>query len=155
MKTLNYLVALATVVLLFSACSEAPFYEDVQSFDGNEWKQSQKPKFNVDIKDTNELYDFVLTVRTSTSYKFNNLWIFWTTKTPKGQVVREPFEIKVANPDGSWIGNNSGTVVENQLRFSRRKMPEKGKYSFTIEQGITQPTLKEVLDIGFKIEKVK
>jgi len=152
MKTYSTIFVVFCFLIFLSGCSEAPFYENVQSFDGNEWKQTQKPTFEVDITDIKKSYDFVLTVRTSTSYKYNNLWIFWATTTPDGQTVREPFELKITNPDGSWHGNNSGTIVENQLRFSSRRMPLKGKYKFIIEQGITQPSIDNVLDIGFKIE---
>ena len=48
----------------------------------------------------------------------------------------------------------TGTVVEFPLYFKRRKLPEKGTYTFVLEQAITASTIDEVLDIGFKIEKV-
>src|SRR5690606_33235075 len=100
--------------LLLTACSEAPYYEEVVSFDGNEWTQKQKPEFTVEIDDTTAVYSFVLTLRTTTEYAYNNLWIFWNTQTPDGEKVREPFELLITNPDGTWIGKNSGTIVENQ-----------------------------------------
>lgn len=139
--------------LLLTACGEAPYYEKVESFNNNEWTQKQKPQFTVDIDDTSAVYSFVLTLRTTTDYAYNNLWIFWNTQTPDGEKVREPFEIKVANPDGTWIGKNSGTIVEHQLHFRNRKIEKKGKYTFTLEQGITEPVIKEVLDVGLKVEK--
>jgi len=130
-------------------------YEKVESFAGNEWKQNQKPTFSVQIDDTTATYEFVLTLRTTTDYKYNNLWIFWNTKTPDGKSVREPFELRIANPDGSWVGKSSGTIVENQLHFQKRKIGVKGKYTFTLEQGITEPAIGELLDVGLKVEKEK
>lgn len=137
------------------SCSEVPFYEKVESFSKNEWTQKQKPSFTVDIQDTTALYDFVLTLRTTTDYKYSDLWIFWNTKTPNGENVREPFQLKIANADGSWIGKNTGTIVENQLHFQRRKIGVKGKYTFMLEQGVTEPKIGEILDVGLKVEKVK
>lgn len=139
---------------LFS-CSESPYYEKVVSFENNKWEVNQKPSFEVEIEDTSTLYDFVLTIRTTTEYKFNNLWIFWNTKTPNGDRVREPFELKITTPDGSWIGKNSGTIVENQIHFRQRKISPKGKYTFTLEQGITESVIDNVLDVDLKVEKVK
>lgn len=146
------ILGLATVL---SSCSETPHFEKVYSFENNEWKQSQKPRFEVEIDDTNALYGFVLTLRTTTEYKFNNLWIFWNTTTPNGQNVREPFEMKIVRPDGSWIGKNSGTIVENQITFRPRKVAPKGKYIFTLEQGITQDQINEVLDVDLTVTKLK
>lgn len=154
MRNWMLFIGVALTMLLVS-CTEQPFFEKVYSFDNNEWEQREKPTFEVDIKDTTKAYNFILSLRTTTDYEYNNLWIFWHTETPDGEVVREPFELKVSNPDGTWIGKNSGTIVENQLNFMRRKMPKKGKYIFTIEQGITEPKVTQVLDIGLKITEVK
>lgn len=141
--------------LFVTSCSEAPYFEKVVSFDNNKWEVNQKPTFEVEIDDTSVFYDFVLTMRTTTEYKYNNLWIFWNTKTPNGENVREPFEVKIAAPDGSWIGKNSGTIVENQIHFRQRKISPKGKYTFVLEQGITESVIDNVLDVNLKVEKVK
>jgi hypothetical protein len=77
------------------------------------------------------------------------------TKTPNGEKAREPFEIKITNPDGSWIGKKTGTIVENSLNFKRRKLPLKGKYTFILEQGITDSKINQVLDIGLVVTEAK
>lgn len=148
-------IFLLSVGILFTSCQEAALYEKVYSFEGSTWSQKVKPTFKIDIKDVNKEYDFILTLRTTTDYDYNNLWIFLNTVTPSGSRGREPFEIKISNPDGSWAGKKTGTVVEFPLNFKRRKMPEKGTYTFIIEQGITESTISEVLDIGLRVEEVK
>jgi gliding motility-associated lipoprotein GldH len=154
MKQLSWFGILTLVVLLVS-CSEKAYYEKVYSFESNEWDQRVKPSFTVDIEDTSKEYIFIVTLRTTTDYKFNNLWIFFHTKTPGGEKGRDPYQIYITNPDGSWIGKKTGTIVEHQLRFNQRKMPQKGKYKFTLEQAITASTIDEVLDIGLRVEEVK
>ena len=74
---------------------------------------------------------------------------------PDGSTGREPYEIHITNPDGSWIGNKTGSLVETELTFKSRKLPQKGKYTFIIEQGITESKVKEITDIGFRVEKSK
>jgi gliding motility-associated lipoprotein GldH len=124
-------------------------------FENKEWKQNVKPSFIVDIKDATKEYDFVLTLRTTTEYKFSNLWIYMNTQTPNKESARESFEIKITNPDGSWIGKKTGTIVENSLNFKRRKLPLKGKYTFILEQGITDSKIDQVLDIGLVVTEAK
>ena len=142
------------VTFLFS-CDDASFYTKSYSFNNNTWERSVKPKFIVEIKDTKHLYDFIVTLRTSTSYKYNNLWIFLNTTPPNGLSVREPFEIKTCYPDGSWIGKKTGSIVEHTLIFKRRKVPSRGKYKFILEQGITEKLIDEVVDISFEVKLVK
>lgn len=154
MKAHKLLYALFGLLLLVS-CQEQAMYEKVYAFENEEWTQKVKPLFKVDITDTTKEYDFILTLRTTTDYQFNNLWIFLNTTTPSGQKAREPFEIKITNPDGSWAGKKTGTVVEIPLYFRRRKMPEKGQYKFLIEQGITESKIDQVLDIGLRVEEAK
>ncbi len=147
-------VVLLSLAFLIS-CESAPTFEKSYVFENKEWKQDVKPSFTVDIKDASKDYDFVLTLRTTTEYKYSNLWVYMNTKTPNGEKAREPFEIKITNPDGSWIGKKTGTIVENSLNFKRRKLPLKGKYTFILEQGITDSKIDQVLDIGLVVTEAK
>ena len=141
--------------LFLSSCTDQPFYEKVYPFINRQWSQEVKPEFQVEITDIKQEYDFTLSLRATTGYAYNNLWVFMKTETPDGTTVREPFEIIVANPDGSWVGNKTGTIIETPLYFKSRKLPQKGIYKFTIEQGITESKINEVLDLGFRVEKTK
>ncbi len=147
-----------SLILLFLtllSCGEIPTYEKSYSFDNNEWKQDVKPEFKVKINDIKTEYNFTLLLRTTTDYKYNNLWVFMKTETPNGTTAREPFEIKIVDQNGNWIGNKSGSIVETSLFFRKRKLPMKGIYTFTLEQGITFSKIDEVIDLSFIVEKVK
>jgi gliding motility-associated lipoprotein GldH len=140
---------------ILSACGDAPLYEKVYTFNGHQWDQKVKPSFEVTISDTTVSYDFIITLRTTTDYAFSNLWIYLNSKAPKGESAREPFEFKIADANGFWLGKNSGSVLENQIIFRNRRMPQKGMYTFVIEQGITQSNIDEVLDISMLVQRTK
>jgi len=146
---------LVTILFFFASCEDSAYYQKSFGFKNNMWSQNVKPKFEVDFLDTTKLYDFVLTLRTTTDYKYSNLWIFLNSTPPVGESVREPYEIKITFPDGSWVGKETGTLVEHQLVFKRRRLPFKGKYKFIVEQAITEKTIDEVLDISLRVEEVK
>lgn len=143
------------LVAVLASCGDIPVYEKSYTFQNNVWDQNVKPSFAIDIKDITKEYDFILTLRTTTDYKFSNLWIYLNTTTPDGQKAREPFQIHITNPDGSWIGKKTGTVVENELVFKRKKLPVKGKYVFVLEQAITESQIGEVLDVGLMVLEAK
>lgn len=140
------------VLLLLTACGETPLYTKSYSFKNNQWKQDVKPVFRVEIPDTTNYYNITITLRTTTDYAYSNLWFFLHSKAPKGQTGREPIQIEIANPDGAWIGEKSGTIVTTTASFKHRKFPQKGIYVFTFEQGITQEIADEVIDISYTVE---
>ncbi len=149
----SILIGVLSAMLI--SCGEQPFYEKTYAFDGREWKQDVKPTYAFEVKDITKEYDFTLSLRTSTDYQYNNVWIFMKTITPDGTIAREPFEIKITAPDGSWIGEKSGSVVTTPLTFRSRKLPKKGKYTFVIEQGITQSKVTNVHDLTFRVDESK
>lgn len=155
-EMLNKSVGIGLILILFLVgCEEQPLFEKSFSFSGNSWSQKVKPSFKIAINDTTKAYNFTITFRVTTDYAYNNVWFYLITKTPEGLTAREPFEMKITNPDGTWAGVKTGTIVETSLNFNRRKLPKKGNYFFSIEQGVTMDKLDEVLDIGLKVEQVK
>lgn len=139
------------LVLLLASCGETPLFTKSVSFKNNEWKQDVKPVFRVNIPDTTNYYNITITLRTTTDYAYSNLWFYLHSKTPKGQTGREPMQLEIANPDGSWIGEKSGTIVTTTAGFNHRKFPQIGWYTFTFEQGITQEVAKEIIDISYTV----
>lgn len=139
--------------MILVSCGDSPLFTKSVAFPNNTWTVENKPKFVVDIQDTSKFYTVDITVRTTTDYGYNNMWFFLYAETPKGQDGREPIEIKISNPDGSWVGEKSGTIVTTSVHFSHRKFPQKGKYKFTLEQGITEKAIPEVLDISYTVKE--
>ena len=154
MKKSNWIFSLM-ILFLLTACGETPLYDKSVSFDNSEWAQDVKPKYEVDIKDIDKEYDFTLLLRTTTDYKYSNLWVFMKTTTPEGVTSRVPYEFRITDQDGVWVGNKTGTIVETPMSFPKRKMPQKGKYTFVIEQGITENVIDEVLDLTLTVEEAK
>jgi gliding motility-associated lipoprotein GldH len=150
MKTLALSLGILLLALV-SSCDKAPLYTKSYSFKNNEWKQDVKPVFRVHIPDTTRAYNITITLRTTTDYAYNNLWFFLHSRTPKGQTGREPIEVVISNPDGSWAGEKSGTIVSAKLIFKHRKFPQIGWYTFTFEQGITDKIAKDIMDISYTV----
>lgn len=148
-------LGIVAFLFILVGCSAIPVYEKVYVFENNKWDQSVKPQFSVNIDDTSKMYDFTITLRTTTDYMYSNLWIYLNSKTPDNQRSREPFEIKITDTNGEWIGKKTGSIVEHTIYFTNRKLPVKGRYIFTIEQGITESTIDQVLDIGMVVTESK
>lgn len=153
-KRINLKAALFALLIL-SACSDGVHYDKSYSFEDRQWDLSYKPRFEVNIDDANQAYDFQISIRTTSEYPYKNMWIFLNTETPDGEKVREPYELKLMDDHGNWLGKNSGSLIETSLLFRNRVFPAKGKYIYTVEQGITESVIKEVSDINFRVVKHK
>ncbi len=141
-------------IWLLTACQEQPFFQQSYSFKNNTWARKNSPSFKVDIKDTSKAYNFILTLRNATSYEYSNVWIYLNSKSPNKEFAREPFELKITDEKGRWLGKKTGSIVENRLVFRNRKLSKPGIYTFVFEQGITKKVLYNVLDLGLEIEEV-
>lgn len=150
---MNKFFLIACTILLMASCYKQPHYQKSYSFKKHEWKQTVKPRFEVQIDDTSKAYDFIITLRNNTDYQFSNLWIYLNSKTPKGEKSREPYQIRIVDDYGKWLGKKTGSSVENNVVFSKRKMPYPGKYIFEIEQGIIQESVNNLLDITFIVRE--
>lgn len=139
-------------LLLFS-CQSDEIPVGAYSFKDNMWNQKVKPFYELELTDTTNVYDFFITLRNTTDFKYSNLFIYVEEIPPFGPSVRTRHEIPIANADGSWIGTKTGTIIENNYLVKRGKVPFIGKYKFIIEQAITDQEVTEVLDISFQVKK--
>ena len=150
---------LPVLLLVFYSCGDNPLFMKTHKFQDNQWKQSEKPIFKVNFPGDTITYDVLFTLRSTIDYSYNNIWLYITTKGPEcpecptiGSILkRAPVEIKMAKPNGQWIGNKSGTYVDHKLKFRQRRFC-KGEYSFEVEQGVTVGTLDELSDLTVEVK---
>ena len=150
MKSFGFLLFLVLVLL---GCQNDEIPVGAYSFPENKWDQKVKPSFEIEISDTVSVFDFYITMRNTTDYKYSNLFIYLEEIPPFGPSLRTRHEIPIANPDGSWIGDKTGTIVENKYLVKRGKLPFIGKYKYIIEQAVTDQEVTEILDISFQVKK--
>ncbi len=147
----SFFLLIGLIITLISACSNDTLFDQVEVFDENSWKQGEQVVFEVEVEDTLRPFDFEITLRTTTDYRYSNLWVYIYSKAPDGVTSKVAQRINIARPDGSWIGKASGTIIENKLIYRTQAFPFKGKYTFTIEQATQQNVISEVLDIGLRV----
>ena len=158
---MSYLKLCALVLILAAtiSCGEQPYFMETISFDGQKWTQNTMPEFKVNFEGDTSSYDVIFTFRTSTDYAYNNLWIYLTTAGPMCPSIgdntaffgRKAKELKIAKPNGEWLGQKSGTFIENKLYYIRSKFC-KGTYTFKLEQGITMKEMQNISDVTIEVK---
>jgi len=93
-------------------------------------------------------------VRNAAGYQFSNLFIFFTTEMPNGKSERDTVELTLADERGKWLGDGLGDIWDNRILFKKNfRFPEKGIYTFKLEQAMRFNPLPQVMDVGIRIEK--
>ncbi len=134
------------------SCDSNRIYEENFSVENNVWNKEDVKSFAFDITDTLSPLDLFVNIRTTTDYAYSNLYIFLYSEYPNGYTDKDTLEFILAESDGKWLGESSGTVVENQILISRGgRFPNSGKYLFKIQHAMREPDLPEIIDIGFRV----
>ena len=146
-------IILVSLFILITSCESDKFiYENNQGFINNTWSYEDAKSFSVDITDTLIPIKLFINLRTTTDYPYRNIYMFFHSNYPNGYTDIDTFEFFLADQEGHWLGDNSGTVVENRAIISRGYFPTVGEYNFKIEQAMRNDSLPEVLDVGVRIE---
>ena len=152
----KYFIFFLLIISAFSiiSCDKNRIYEKNKEIKNNNWNISDFKKFDVMIEDTLSLHKFYLNIRNTGDYKYSNIYIFITTSFPDNSIIRDTAQIILADKDGRWLGTGLGNIKDIRILFKKGiRFPQKGIYSFTIEQGMRDQNLEGIADIGIRIEK--
>jgi len=157
-RAVNLLFVTVIVVTLMSisGCSDSNRVSDENTeVPGHNWKYTGKFKYAVQIDDEKVPYNIYMNLRVTADYKYANLFVLITQTGPDKKSSVKRYELKLANKDGEWLGEGSGNLYNYQLLLlANYKFTARGHYTFTIEQNMRDNPLKEVSDVGLRVEKV-
>lgn len=157
---MNKLVVLLIFTAFFSSCESDMVFSDSKSMDGH-WGSSEVVEFKLPEMDSLKKYNLFLNIRNTNEYNFNNIFLIVSINFPHGKTVTDTLEYRMANPDGTWLGQGVGNVKENKLWYKQQvQFFEDGNYTVDITQamrnngaleGVTK--LEGITDMGFSIEE--
>jgi len=153
------LLLTAAGCLYWSSCSvpSGVFEKDV-TIPGHQWASSFKPTINFDIApgDTSGLYNVYIVLRHTDAYNYNNIWIRGTVRTPGDTVGKsERYDLSLADNEKGWKGSGMDDIFENRIWIQQQtRFTRAGAYSYTLEQIMWDDPLKNVLNVGIRIERV-
>jgi len=149
-----YLV-LSASLLLFAGCADPNTVIDQNSEVANHnWTYLNRFKFTFKIDDEKPGYNLYMNLRVTGDYKYSNLFVLISQTGPGIKNAVKRYEMRLAKKDGEWLGKGSGNLYSFQEPFLiNHKFPAKGTYTFTLEQNMRDNPLREVSDVGMRVEK--
>ena len=149
------ITAAAALLSIFVSCDPDAVYEKNAPIDPLGWQVANKIPFELEVTDTLALLNFYINIRHTTDYKYRNIFLFMDTFFPEGSQSRDTIEIVLADTKGKWFGKGIGNIRNNQVLLKRGfSFPLKGHYKFRLEQGMREPELTEIMDVGIRIERM-
>ncbi len=156
MKTVFQSLLFMAGVLLITSCGRHTLYQKHVGIENGRWFKDNLAHFDVTVNDTAKRYDFFVTIRHNTDYRYSNLYLFLTTQFPDSTFTRDTLECVLADNSGKWFGKGWSNVKEDNILIRHGlKFPESGQYQFYFQQAMRQDTLKNILDIGINISESK
>ena len=143
--------------LFFASCKDTKSIVDSNTeIENRSWAYVKKIQVKASIPDQKISYNIFVNLRHTGDYSYSNLFLLIRMKGPDGRVITERKEFKLALPDGEWLGKGSGNLYSYQLPFKQQfYFPQKGDYSFEIEQNMRNNPLREITDAGIRVEKAE
>lgn len=135
-----------------TSCDSNRVYEENFSIENSTWHKDDVKEFAFDITDTLSPLDLFVNIRTTSDYPYSNLHLFLYSEYPNGYSDKDTLEFLLAEPNGKWLGEHSGTVVEFRIMIAHGGVfSTPGKYVFKIQHAMREDELPEILDVGFRV----
>ena len=148
----NYLVII--LIFICFSCDRKKVFEEFSPIEGQSWNINEIKHFYVNIPDTTETYNVLISIRNTGKYEYSNLYVFVTVHSPDGNTIRDTVEIALADERGKWLGEGAASMFTLYHSFRQNiKFPLHGIYTFDIEQAMWIKDLKNISDVGLRIEK--
>ena len=145
----------ASLLLLAGCTTKNAIIDQNSEVPDHNWTYLNKFKYDVKIDDEKTPYNLYMNLRVTADYKYSNIFVLITQTGPDKKAEVKRYELKLANKDGEWLGKGSGNLYSYQSPFrTNYKFPAKGVYHFYIEQNMRDNPLREVSDVGLRVEKV-
>jgi gliding motility-associated lipoprotein GldH len=153
----TFIIVVISALLLLSACNKGVIFNDYTRIgETTGWARNVPIKFDIDIKDTNQLYDIYVNVRQATGYPYSNLFLQLKTNYPNKTIFADTLECILANERGEWLGDGAGDLWDNKILFKKNvKFHLLGAHTFTFTQGMRLDPLPLILDVGMTVELSK
>ncbi|MDP2187614.1 MAG: gliding motility lipoprotein GldH [Sphingobacteriaceae bacterium] len=142
--------------LLLTACDDKRQIDVFYPVADQAWYYNDVKVVEVENVDTVAYSNVFLNLRHAGNYEWQNLYLRVKIVSPSGDSSVSNVSFQLTAPDGRWLGNGLGDILEYQVPFKQGiQFKEVGTYRFELEQYMRVNPLYGIHDVGLRIEKAK
>jgi gliding motility-associated lipoprotein GldH len=152
----SFFLFLMFCALWLASCSTVDLYEETVSIPRHEWQSSFRPSFQFEIKDTTSLYKIFVILRHNEKYSFTNIYLNLYINGPGSDTtLKVQRDLLLATAEEGWLASGMDDIYEHRIPFVEKQPLKAGLYTFTLEQIMREDPLKNIMDVGIRVEKEK
>ena len=121
--------------IIFTSCGNRVIYSSCIDISKDGWNKDSIYKFNVEVKDTETMYEIDLLLQNTSDFPRQNLWLS-VTKEHNGNILNsDTINIFLIDENGKWQGRGIGAYYDNNFIYKQHiKFDKSGSYIFSIKQ---------------------
>lgn len=147
-------------LLFLISCNSNTVFSETEFLDGH-WGDKEVVEFKLPQLDSLKRYNLFINVRNTNDYKYNNLFLIVSMNFPYGKTVVDTLEYRMANADGTWIGEGIGNVKDNKLWYKEGvRFVEDSIYTISLTHAMRKngevegvKKLEGISDVGVSVEE--
>lgn len=147
------LTLIAAAALLLTACAQKRIADEGRQFDGDIWNRFTPERFDIDVKDNEQLYNIDIEVAVDTAiFRYSQMPFILELDSPERE-HRQIFTGVELKQQGRWRGEADGRyrVVKGRIR-SYFSFNHKGRHQLTIKQDTPQYDLEGIHSLRVIVE---
>lgn len=146
--------------LLLNSCTKLNVFEKEVTFPEYQWDYSNTPSFQFAISDTAAKYHVYVVLRHTDAYRYNNIWLNIGFQSPTDSLRKVQYEFTLGNDATGWQGTGMDDIWEVRKLITNGPLEyftfkKQGNYKFTLAQAMRENPLKNIMNAGIRVEKVK
>jgi|TARA_B100001250_G_scaffold297050_1_gene258569 gliding motility-associated lipoprotein GldH len=150
-------------LLLFFSCDSNIEFINYNSVNGS-WHKDSIQDFSFELNHLQEEeYKTYINLRINNDYKFSNIFLIVVLSDSLNIITKDTLNFKLADKSGIFLGDKRINLIENSLLHKEKISLENNmKYYVSIEHAMRVINkvggleyLNGVVDVGYKVEKIK
>lgn len=155
-RMVGYTLAFVFLGFAFISCDNNRYYEHSEAIVNNTWYYDDAKEFELEIEDSLMAFNFYVNVRNTVDYEFANLYFFIKSELPDGEFALDTVECQLADYQGKWLGDGQGKFRDNSFILRQNmRFQKNGTYRFWLKHGMRRDSLKGIVDVGIRLERVE
>ena len=140
--------------MFFLCCHRRTLYHHFVNISDEGWHLDSCCQYYIPQLDSPMLYSYYLTLRHSSNYPYQNLWLEVSYIDTSHIISKDTIEIYLASTRGRWLGESRGSVIEMPVILKSEGRFHSVSDRIVIRHLMRDTFLYGLYDIGLRIEKV-
>jgi gliding motility-associated lipoprotein GldH len=149
----KYSYWLVAICLLLISCGPRVIYDQQFDVDVDGWDYADSLTYAIEVVDTTQVYDMLLSVEHSDAFSYENLYAMISTTFPDRRYTQQQVSLQLTDVADAWLGKCSGEYCAVDIPIAeRRRFKAPGTYTIAIAQHSRKEQLSGIKSMRLRLQ---